>query len=350
MGLFKRGTVWWMSFTCNGQHYRRSTETENQKLAKRILDKVKGQIAEGKWFERLPGEDKTLKEMIEKYVKNCIPPRSKKPYNSNLQTLLNFFGDCPLPEIKPERVNDYKTQRKAEGILAATINHELAVLKRMFNLAVRDWEWFDSNPITGVSLETGVNERDRWITYEEEEKLLLSSPEWFQEVIVFDLNTGLREGELVDLSWKNGIDLFRKVIAVVKSKNDEKRTIPMNKKVLEMVKAKNKVRPIHDRVFYCEKGPLTCDVIQYQFRRVCVKAGIEDLHFHDLRHTFATRLIQAGEDIYSVQKLLGHKTLSMTARYAHHSIESLRSTVETLDRLDNITNLSHLGKEDVVSI
>jgi len=349
MGLYKRGSVWWMSFTCNGQHYRRSMETEDRKLAKRIFDKVRGKVAERKWFERLPGEDKTFKEMIEKFVKDCIPLRSKKPYNSNLQTLLNFFGDCSLSKITPKKVNEYKTKRKAEGASPATINHELAVLKRMFNLGVKEWEWFDRNPIASVSLETGVNERDRWITCEEEEKLLSHCPDWFKDVVTFALNTGLRKQEICDLSWKNGIDLFRKTIIVVKSKNDGKRTIPMNGKVFEMLKGKSKVRPIHDRVFYWVRGQLNGDVVLYFFKRACEKVGIEDLHFHDLRHTFATRLVQAGEDIYKVQKLLGHKTPSMTARYAHHSTESLRSTVEVLDKPKFFTNLSQLKKDSVGS-
>ena len=349
MSLYRRGCVWWMSFTYGGRRVRKSTETEDPKLAKRIYDKVKGQIAEGKWFDRLPGEDKTFKEMIEKFAKEYVPSRSKKPYGSNLQTLLNFFGDCSLSAVMPKTVSAYKAKRKVEGILPATINHELAVLKRMFNVAVKEWEWFHSNPIAGVSLETGVNQRDRWITLEEEEKLLSCCDDWFKDVVIFALNTGLREGEITDLSWKNGIDLFRRTITVLKSKNDEKRTIPMNQKVFAMLKDKSKVRPMHGRVFYWEKGSLNVYVIQCQFRRACRKAGLDDLHFHDSRHTFATRLVQAGEDLYRVQKLLGHKTPAMTMRYAHHSTESLRSSVEVLDKLGSGTKSVQLEKEDMVS-
>ena len=349
MGLYKRGQVWWMDYTYQGRRLRRSLETENRRLAKNIEAKVKTQLIEGKWFEKLPEEDKTFGEMIEKFFKDCIPPKSKKPYRSNLQTLLDFFGDCPLSSITPKAVSDYKAKRKDLGILSATINHELAVLKRMFNLAVKEWEWFVTNPIAAVSLETGVNERDRWITYEEEEKLLSCCEDWFKDVVIFALNTGLRQGEIVDLSWKSGVDLFRKTITVLKSKNDEKRTIPMNAKIFEMLKARFKVRPIHDRVLYWEKGPLKVDVIQFQFKKACRKGGIEDLHFHDLRHTFATRLVQAGEDIYTVQRLLGHKSSAMTARYAHHSTESLRSAVEALDKIEFVTNQSQLEKEEIGS-
>lgn len=344
MGLYRRGKVWWMRFSYQGRYYRESTETDDRKLAKRIFDKVKGQIAEGKWFVRFPGEDKTFKEMTEKFIRDHIPIRSKKPYGSNLKTLTNFFGDCSLSMITPKTVSNYKIKRRTEGILAATINHELAVLKRMFNLAVKEWEWFHNNPIACVSLEPGVNERDRWITYEEEEKLLSNAPDWLREVIIFDVNTGLREAELVNLSWKNGIDLSRKTITVVESKNGGKRTILMNKKVFEMLRRKSRIIPIHGRVFYWQNSPLTCDVIQYQFKRVRIKAGLDDLHFHDLRHTFATRLIQAGIDLYTVQRLLGQKTPGMTQRYAHHSAESLRSSVEALDKLEFSTNLAQFEK------
>lgn len=78
MGLYKRGGIWWMSFVYNGRQIRKSTETDDKKLAKRILDKVRGQIAEGKWFERLPGEDYAFKEMINKYLEE-YSAQNKRP-------------------------------------------------------------------------------------------------------------------------------------------------------------------------------------------------------------------------------------------------------------------------------
>jgi hypothetical protein len=68
MGIYRRGQVWWIDFTYRGKRYRKSTETEDKKLAQRIYDKIKGEIAEGRWFEKLPGEEKTLREMMEKYL------------------------------------------------------------------------------------------------------------------------------------------------------------------------------------------------------------------------------------------------------------------------------------------
>ncbi len=99
MGLYKRGSVWWMSFICQGKQYRKTTETEDKKLAQRILDKVKGEIAEGKWFEKLPGEDKTFVEMIEKYMAEHSArnkaPSSYERDKSLKKHLVNFFREFP---------------------------------------------------------------------------------------------------------------------------------------------------------------------------------------------------------------------------------------------------------------
>jgi len=160
----------------------------------------------------------------------------------------------------------------------------------------------------------------------------------------------MREGEIVDLSWNGGVDLFRKTITVLRSKNGEKRTIPMNAKVFEMLREKAKVRQLlSGRVFHFDSKPLTVDHIQRFFRLACQGAGIKDLHFHDLRHTFATRLVQAREYPYTVQVLLGHKGAAMTQRYAHHDPESLRGSVEILDQLKPVTNQSHMAEGNIIS-
>jgi integrase len=336
-GLHLRGKVWWMGFTYRGKRYRKSTETEDRKLAQRIYDKIKGDIAEGKWFGRLPGENKSFKEMIEKFIEE-IPERSKSSYLSYLKTLLQFFGDCPLTKITPASVNKLKQEMKKKDEAVATINMKIKILKRMFNLSWKEWEWFDKNPITQVSLERGANKRDRWLTREEEGSILSHSEAWLKEIIIFALNTGMRLGEIVSLAWGN-VDLFRRTVTVIQSKNDEPRTIPMNTRVFEMLKEKSRVRSIScDNVFQIDNKPLKNHQIKYAFNKAREMAGLNDVHLHDCRHTFATRLVQAGEDLYKVQRLLGHKSPSMTQRYAHHSSESLRDSVEVLDGI--VTNLA----------
>lgn len=340
MGLYKRGKVWWMSFVCKGNHYRRSTETEDKKLAKRIHDKVKGEIVEDKWFERSPGEDKGLKEMVERFIDE-IPERSRPTYLSYLKTLLGFFGDCPLTSITPISVNTFKRKMKEKGEAVATINMKIKILKRMFNLSWKEWEWFDRNPIAQISLERGANKRDRWITKGEEDSILSHSEAWMKEIITFALNTGLRLNEIVGLAWSN-VDLFRRTVTITQSKNDEPRTIPMNATVLEMLKEKSKVRSIScDKVFQIDGKSLRDNQVQHAFNKAREKAGLSDVNFHDCRHTFATRMVQSGKDLYKVQMLLGHKSPLMTQRYAHHYPESLRDAVEVLSQ--NQSQISHMG-------
>lgn len=347
MGLFRRGRFWWIRFTYKGKLIRKSTETGDKKLAERIYHKVMTQIAEGKWFERLPGEEIIFREMMgrfeSEYFSNLASFMACKSY---IKGLVAFFGDYTLLEITPSLISEFKIRRKAEGVKPATIHRQLGLMKRAFNLAVREWEWCKENPVTKVSLERLNNKRDRWLTLEEEERLLQSSPLWLREIIVFALNTGMRLGEILSLTWK-GVDLFRKTATVFKSKNNERRTIPLNQKVFELLKARAKVRLIKtDLVFHSQNHtPLDKGNIRRAFCATLKKTGIEDFRFHDLRHTFATRLVQAGVDIYKVQVLLGHKSPVMTQRYAHHYPESLRDGVEVLDKIS--TNLAQSNEKGI---
>ncbi len=134
----------------------------------------------------------------------------------------------------------------------------------------------------------------------------------------------MRRGEILNLEWAN-VDFNRMTVTVVKSKNDEKRTIPMSKTLHNTLKT-IKIVDLSGRVF-----PISRWSLRQAFDKTIVKTGIEDFHFHDLRHTFATRLVQNGADLYKVKELLGHKTISVTMRYSHHCPESLRSSVEILD-------------------
>ncbi len=120
--------------------------------------------------------------------------------------------------------------------------------------------------------------------------------------------------------------MSRKVITIQASKGGNKKCIPMSETLYQVLLKMSKVRHISGRVF-----PFAMNAVKDAFERAVVKAKLEDFHFHDLRHTFATRLVQAGIDLYSVKQLLGHKSIKMTERYAHHYPESLRPSIAALD-------------------
>jgi len=338
MGLFKRGQTWWMRFTYQGKHYRKSTETEDRKLAQRIYDKLKGEIAEGKWFKRLPGENKTFGEMMEKYMnEHSIPKKmSSERDRSSLTHLLPFFGNHILPEITPNLINEYKRTRVIEGASPCTLNRELALMKHAFNLAFKEWGWIKDNPVKKVSMEREPSPRDRWLTYEEEERLLSVSPHWLKELIIFSIETGCRRGEMLSLQW-NDVDLFKKVVNIFGSKTGENRTIPLTQKTFEVLRGRQrvreKVRLIRDDLVFTHPigRKINIHTLRSAFEDALKKAKIEGFRWHDLRHSYASRLAQVGVDPYTIQRLMGHKTFTTTQRYAHHCVESLRRGIEIFE-------------------
>lgn len=333
MGLVKRGEMWWMSFVHEGRQIRRSTGTSDKRLAEAILGKIRGQIVEGRFFDKPKEESHTFEELMERYLTEHAARRANRQREQYcVNNLKAFFGNPDLRHITPKRIVTYKNNRFADGVKPATINRELTTLKKAFNLARREWEWCTDNPVCRVSMERENNTRDRWLTPEEEKRLLASALPWFREVTVFALNTGMRMGEITALTWA-GVDLFRRTVTIFRSKNGERRTIPINETVLSLLKQKHSNRNSNtDLVFTSQVGTaLDGANIRRALASALKQSKIQDFHFHDLRHTCATRMVQAGVDLYKVQRILGHKSPIMTQRYAHHYPESLRDGVEVLD-------------------
>ena len=354
MGLYKRGSVWWMSFIDpnTGEQVRRSTETTDEERARRIFDKIKGQIAEGKWFERLPGEDYTFKELIEKYLEEYA--RRSKAANSykrdcsTVKKLIPFFGSYRVTDVNPRIISAYKTHRRQQGVSPRTVNIELTLLSHAYAIAIREWEWIRENPVKRVAREKVRNYIERWLTHEEEERLLRASPDWLRNILIFAINTGLRQSEILDLKWTQ-IDLTRRTLTILEQKNQGVDTLPLNRTTLQLLSRRAMDSGMLGYVFPNENGTrLDNRNLLRAFYKARKKAGIEKFRFHDLRHTFATRLVQAGVDLYAVQKLGRWRNTSMIMRYAHHYPESLRPGIEAIDRVEKqkvITNLAQLPKK-----
>jgi len=172
--------------------------------------------------------------------------------------------------------------------------------------------------------------RDRWLTYEEEERLLSAPPEWLRDVIIFALETGWDQGEIIALLWTD-IDMDKRLAIVPRQKTETKRSTPLSDRAFSLLKRlENNNSPV---VFLNDMGePINQLTLKWRFRVLCREVGIQNFRFKDLRHTFASRLAQNGVDPYTVQKLMGHKSFSTTARYAHHFIESLRKGIKTMEK------------------
>ena len=343
--MFKRsGGIWWVCIRDRGRKIQKSLQTVDRALAKKIEAKIRTEIIEGSYFDKLIGSKKTFKDMAERFMKEYAPKVSSSmqtSYTTSLNHFNPFFGETNLLSITPKVISRYKVLRKEEGAKQGTINRELAMLSKAFSLAVKEWEWLKENPVSKVQREKEDNQRDRWLKKDEEERLLGNSPEWLRETVSFALHTGLRQDELLSLEW-NRVNLFRKTILIQKTKNGKPKTLPLNKIALDVLNQRSNVKSIrNDLVFFSRNGKkIYSNNLRQSFYAVLRKVGIDDFKWHDLRHTFATRLAQAGVDIYKISKLLGHQDIKMTQRYAHHCPDSLRDGVGILEVDYNMTTIA----------
>ena len=143
------------------------------------------------------------------------------------------------------------------------------------------------------------------------------------------LNTGMRKGEQYRLRWPD-VNLEARRITLRKTKNGSVRHIPLNKTALISFEALRRVSDGDEFVFASEKGKAPLQNPRYWWDSVLEKAGIKNFHWHDLRHTFASRCIMAGVDLRTLQQLLGHKTLQMVVRYSHLSQSHELAAVEKI--------------------
>jgi integrase len=168
----------------------------------------------------------------------------------------------------------------------------------------------------------------RVLSQDEEERLLRSAAPFMQDLIVFGLNTGLRVGEIFSLRWSD-VDMEKNVLNILAQKTGKMRTIPLNSSGLKVLGAWALNRK-NDLVFYNHGTGQKFVDLKAGFALACKKAGISDVSWHTLRHTFASRLLDRGVDIVTVQQLLGHSTITVTMRYTHTNLDSKRAAVAKL--------------------
>ncbi len=162
----------------------------------------------------------------------------------------------------------------------------------------------------------------------------LSHNELVRQIVIFALNTGLRRGEIFDLQWFD-IDLNRSMIQIRESKSNKKRVVPINATIWTLL---NGLARTSEYVFPSPKTGVRLNQIKRSFRRAVDKAGLQDFRFHDLRHTAATRMAEAGANAFTLMRILGHSDIRMTARYTHTTDAALRRAVTNLDPNSGFSN------------
>ncbi len=337
MGIYKRGGKWWIDYyDRDRERVQESSQSSRRPDAEALLTLRRSEILRGIYKRPVK---MTFGDFAERYMEHAkANKRSWLRDEQMLKHLKKFFGtERQLTENTAADIEGYKLHRKAE-VSGSTVNRELALLKRMFNLAI-DWDLFlDANPVRKVKFFREFNIGLRVVSQAEEEKLLRNAAPYIQDLIRFALNTGLRTGEIFSLLWSQ-VDLEKNILNIFAPKTQKNRVVPINseaRKVLEYWALGKR----NESVFYNpETGQPFVD-LKAGFALACRKAGIEGVTWNTLRHTFASRVLDRGADIVTVQQLLGHSTVTVTMRYTHTNLDSKRAAVAKLEsRGDNLVTV-----------
>jgi len=314
-----------------------------------------------------------LEEVYEPWVQS-----NHKSWRRTMNRLKNGFKPIAgkkLHDLNPWTIEKWRAQRRKDGKVSdATLNRDIAHLKSALSKAVL-WGILKENPIARVKLtrEDSIG-RIRYLTPQERERLftalaereerickerdsanawrrargykelpdlrLLAFADYLKPMTALALNTGMRRGELFDLTWAD-VDFSQSTITVrgAKAKSGKTRHIPLNETALTALEAWQKQIKSEGLVFPNPSTGGRFDNIAKAWGGVMLAAKIDGFRFHDLRHTFASELVMAGIDLNTVRELLGHSDLKMTLRYSHLSPQVKAAAVATLDSLSNIVSL-----------
>lgn len=269
------------------------------------------------------------------FAQGNFSPRTVQFYDYSLKKLAATIGDISLPSITPMHYDMFKTER-LKTMSAITVNIDLRTIRASFNTAVR-WGLIETNPFSRQKLVPIPEATPLFFTKDDFRKLINSiKEEWLKEMVIFATLTGLRRGELVNLRWSE-VDLDRKTISIqssptFKTKNGKKRIVPLNDTAYYILLSKQKSGP-STHVFTLNGKPVLDEWLSHKFKWYVYDCKFREdrLHFHSLRHTFASWLVQDGVSLYEVQKLLGHSNISVTQIYSHLQPELMHNTVNKLN-------------------
>ena len=329
MSIYKRGDNWYIDFTFHGQRIREMIGP-SRKGAEKVIAKRKAEIAENKFLDKRKEPDPIsfydfAKEYLQ-WAKANKKPSSYRRTASLMRQLHKEFEKKNIHEITAWHIEKYKAKRK-ENVKPATVNRELALLKHMFTKAI-EWGKVKESPAKKVKLLKGEVKRVRYLMPGEVQTLLSNCADHLKPIVTVAIHTGMRKGEILSLE-RDQVNFEQGIITLHDTKNSERRDIPMNESVKSTLKAIQDKGPY----FFCIENGKPFGDVKKAFTTALKRSRIEDFRFHDLRHTFASNLVMAGEDLNAVGELLGHKTLAMTRRYAHLSPTYKRKVVGTLDRI-----------------
>jgi integrase len=299
-----------------------SASFERRTDAKEWAKATEAAMREGRHFPQREAKRHLLRDLVERQLDSV---RTRRPHDYDRQEhLLGWWrdqlGDYALAHITPALIAKHRDALLNERS-PATVNRYLAALSKAFSNAVKEWHWLYENPVQRVAKETEPQGRVRFLSDPERDALLSACRESalpvLHVIVLLALTTGMRRGELLGLRWPD-IDLGRPLIVLNKTKNRERRSVPMVPEVAALLREHAKVRRLDSGLVFPGNGSRPVDIDRAWYVAL-EKAKIKNFRFHDLRHTAASYLAMSGATTAELAAVLGHKTLAMVKRYAHLS-------------------------------
>ncbi len=342
MGVYRRNdsTTYWMSLVIDGKRVRQDTGVQERRVAGDIFAAWQVQLARAKWLG-LPATtpQHTIDELVTEYRMKVTPrksPASQRRDHVVLERFRTKWGALHLDQLRTKTVEDYLAAR-LQHVTLATVSKELGVLKSAYGRAMR-WEWVTTTPFRGIALNQEGEARIRWLTDAEEGQLVAVAAPWLRDLILVGLDTGLRRSNLVKLerSWLHE----QGTVLVVP------RQLVKAKKVTVMIPLTTRAATIIQRqvrqgdapyVFTHSDGrAYSVEQVSMAVMRAAKQAQLPGVSLHTLRHTFISRLVQAGRPLPEVAALAGHRDIKMTMRYAHLAPSHLRAGIQALERRSRV--------------
>ncbi|MBF0120525.1 MAG: tyrosine-type recombinase/integrase [Desulfobacterales bacterium] len=318
--IYKRGKTYWIKYHHKGKPIRESSESDKKMLASELLKRREGEIAQGKLpsvhFELIKFDD-IVRFIIYDYEINNKKSLSDVKRNTNY--LKNYFTGKSVNDINSLEIERYIEKRLNDGLSNASINRELASLKRILNLAYQQTPpMIDRIPkikmLKERNIRVGFFEQDEFL------KIRDALPDYLKGVVTFAYKTGWRFGEIISLIWSQ-IDKIKWTVRLEAgtTKNDESRIIYLDNELVEVFKKQmdlqKKTNAISPFVFPNNKGDGKIDNFRKAWDTAFKKKGIPRKLFHDLRRTAVRNMIRAGVPEVVAMKISGHKTRSVFDRY-----------------------------------
>lgn len=307
--------------------------------AKIWVQQIETEMRQGRFIKTPESRKHTLKEAIDRYIESVLPEKPKNALNvaQHLRWWRNILGDHFMADITPAKISlardklssEVRTNGKKRG--PATVVRYMASLSVVLSMCYREWQWIDENPIDKVTKPKEPRGRVRFLDDDERKRLLeackASSNMYLYPFVVLAISTGMRKGEILNLTWKD-VDLERGRIVLQQTKNGDRRLVPAAGLALELLKELHKNKDSSSELIFpssTSKKPID---LRFAWEQALKLGKIENFRPHDLRHCCASYLAMSGASLAEIAEVLGHRTLNMVKRYSHLS-EAHTSSVVT---------------------